>query len=66
MQKVEGSSPFIRFAGKPRFGGAFAVLGRRRQACAPPPRADLRQIRKRLGDTEQTAAVAARFDASPP
>jgi len=26
----------------------------------------LRQIRKRLGDTEQTAAVAARFDASPP
>ena len=27
MQKVEGSSPFIRFARKPRSGGAFCVPG---------------------------------------
>jgi hypothetical protein len=27
MQKVEGSSPFIRFNRKPRPGGAFGVHG---------------------------------------
>ncbi len=39
MQKVEGSSPFIRFARKPRKRGAFAFVRVRIEAPhAPGPR----------------------------